>query len=260
MRPMSLKLSIEQEESVREAVAGLDNGTYRICEKVDNQWTTNQWLKKAVLTYFRTEKMVKMEAGFLSFADKIPLKSWEVDSGVRVVPHALVRHGAFVEKGAVLMPSYINIGARVSRGTLVDTWATIGSCAQIGENCHVSGGVGIGGVLEPVQANPVVVENNVFLGSRVILVEGVLVKEGAVLGAGVTLTSSTKIMDVTGPETVIHRGLVPENSVVIPGSYEKVFPAGKFNVPCALIIGKRKASTDKKTSLNNALREFDVPV
>ena len=247
-------------EVIEQVVAQLNSGALRVCEQEQGGWKVNQWAKKAILLYFRYKKMEKIENPPFSFYDKIPLKQWTGEEKVRVVPQALARYGSFVDEGAVLMPSYINIGAYVGKGTLVDTWATVGSCAQIGANVHLSGGVGIGGVLEPLQANPVIIEDNCFIGSRSILVEGVQVKTGAVIGAGVTITGSTKIFDVSEGTQKEYRGFVPENSVVIPGSLEKEFPAGKFHVPCALIIGKRKASTDEKTSLNDALRDFQVPV
>lgn len=250
----------EMIESIKMAIHLLDSGKIRTAEKVEDEWQVNEWAKKAVLLYFKIKKMKVFEAGDLKFFDKIPLKTWQGSEGVRVVPHAVVRKGAFVEPGAVLMPSYVNIGAYVASGTLVDTWATVGSCAQIGKNVHLSGGVGIGGVLEPLQATPVIIEDDAFIGSRCIVVEGVVVETGAVLGAGVTLTASTKIIDVTGEQEKILKGRVPANSVVIPGTIEKEFPAGKYNVPVALIIGKRKESTDKKTSLNQVLREFSVDV
>ncbi len=246
--------------SVHEAIQRLDTGKARICEKIDGSWVTHSWLKKSVLLYFRVMKMQVIEAGELKFFDKIPLKQWDGSEGVRVVPHALVRKGAFIEKGAILMPSYVNIGAHVSSGSMIDTWATVGSCAQIGKNVHLSGGVGIGGVLEPVQANPVIIEDNCFIGSRCIVVEGAIVEYGAVLGAGVTITASTKIIDVTKEKETLYTGRIPANSVVIPGSRVKKFPAGEYGVPCALIIGERKESTDKKTSLTEALRDFDVSV
>ena len=248
-------------EVIEQAISQLNQGKLKVSEKADNGgWVVNQWEKKAILLYFRYKKMEKINNPPFSFYDKIPLKQWSGDEKVRVVPQALARYGSFIDEGAVLMPSYINIGAYVGKGTLVDTWATVGSCAHIGANVHLSGGVGIGGVLEPLQANPVIIEDNCFIGSRCILVEGVQVKQGAVIGAGVTITGSTKIFDVSEATQKEYRGFVPENSVVIPGSMEKQFPAGKFNVPCALIIGKRKASTDEKTSLNDALRDFQVPV
>ena len=246
--------------SIEQTIAALDQGKLKICEKVGSEYQTHQWMKKAILLYFRIKKLHPIKAGDLEFFDKIPLKTWSPEMGVRVVPAALARYGAFLEPGVIMMPSYVNIGAHVGSGTMVDTWATVGSCAQIGKNVHLSGGVGIGGVLEPLQANPVIVEDNCFLGSRAIVVEGVILEEGAVLGAGVTLTASTKILDVTGPEVKIYQGRVPANSVVIPGSMPKKFPAGEYGVPCALIIGKRKPSTDLKTSLNDALRDFQVSV
>jgi 2,3,4,5-tetrahydropyridine-2-carboxylate N-succinyltransferase len=220
----------------------------------------NEWVKKAVILYFPIQKMETIEVGPFEFHDKIALKTGHQEAGVRVVPHAIARHGSFLESGVIMMPSYVNIGAYVGSGTMVDTWATVGSCAQIGKNVHLSGGVGIGGVLEPIQAAPVIIEDDAFLGSRSIVVEGVRVGKEAVLGANVVLTMSTRIIDVTGPEPVEMKGYVPERSVVIPGTYPKEFPAGTYNVPCALIIGKRKASTDQKTSLNDALREFNVAV
>lgn len=250
----------ENKEIVFEAIDLLDTGKARICEKKEGQWIVNDWLKKAVLLYFRAMDMKTIHAGDLQFYDKIPLKKWDETIGVRVVPHALVRKGAYVERGAVLMPSYVNIGAYVGAGSMVDTWATVGSCAQIGKNVHLSGGVGIGGVLEPLQASPVIIEDECFIGSRCIIVEGAVIETGAVLGAGVTVTASTKIVDVTGPEEVVYTGRVPARSVVIPGTRTKKFAAGEFGVPCALIIGQRKASTDEKTSLTDALRDFNVSV
>jgi len=247
------------EHAVREALGQLDQGHLRTAEPSADGWQVNEWVKKAVILYFPIQKMEKLETGIFEFYDKIPLKKNYDELGVRIVPHAIARYGAYVSKGVVMMPSYVNIGAYVDHGTMVDTWATVGSCAQIGKQVHLSGGVGIGGVLEPLQAKPVIVENGVFIGSRCVLVEGVQVKKEAVLGANVTLTGSTKIIDVTGSDPVYHEGVVPERSVVIPGSYTKSFPAGDYNVPCALIIGQRKASTDQKTSLNVTLREFDVP-
>lgn len=246
--------------TIEEALQALDSGQLKVSEKRDGQWQVNQWVKKAILLYFRLKKIEKISCPPFSYLDKIPLKQWRGDEGVRVVPQALARYGSFIDQGAVLMPSYVNIGASVGPGTMVDTWATVGSCASIGARVHLSGGVGIGGVLEPLQANPVIVEDDCFIGSRCILVEGVLVKEGAVLGAGVTITGSTKILDVTGSEVVEYKGVVPERSVVIPGSMDKKFAAGTFQVPCALIIGQRKPSTDLKTSLNDTLREFNVSV
>lgn len=247
-------------ESIRKVISYLDEGTLRVAEPTANGWQVNEWVKKAVVLYFPIQKMETIEAGALEFHDKIPLKKGYKEKGIRVVPHAVARHGAFISKGTILMPSYINIGAYVDEGTMVDTWATVGSCAQIGKNVHLSGGVGIGGVLEPLQAAPVIIEDGAFIGSRCIVVEGVRVGKEAVLGANVVLTMSTKIIDVTGNTAVEMKGYVPERSVVIPGSYTKEFSAGKYNVPCALIIGKRKESTNKKTSLNDALREYDVAV
>lgn len=245
-------------KDVSDVIRELDHGTQSVVEKSAGGFQVNTRAKKAILLHFRLQKMELIEVGPFHFVDKIPLKKWNGKEGVRVVPHALVREGAFVESGAILMPSYVNIGARVGSGTMVDTWATVGSCAFIGKNVHLSGGVGIGGVLEPVQASPVIVEDNVFVGSRAILVEGVHIEEGAVIGAGVTITGSTKIIDVTGKDPVVLKGRVPKNSVVIPGTTEKIFPAGRFGVPCALIIGQRKESTNLKTSLTDALRDFDV--
>ena len=247
-------------EAIQELVSLLDKGTIRVAEKVDDKWIVNDWVKKCVILYFPIQKMETIEVGPFEFHDKIPLKRHYKDLGVRVVPHAIARHGSFLEKGVILMPSYVNIGAYVGSGTMVDTWATVGSCAQIGKNVHLSGGVGIGGVLEPVQAAPVVIEDDCFIGSRCIVVEGVRVEKEAVLGANVVLTMSTKIIDVTGEQPIEYRGVVPERSVVIPGSITKTFLAGDFQVPCALIIGKRKPSTDLKTSLNDALRDFSVSV
>ncbi len=245
---------------IEEVVAMLDRGSLRVAEKKGSQWLVNDWVKKAVVLYFPLQKMQTMEVGPFEFHDKIPLKKGYQEMGVRVVPHAIARHGAYLEKGVVMMPSYVNIGAWVGSGTMVDTWATVGSCAQIGRNVHLSGGVGIGGVLEPVQAAPVIIEDHCFIGSRCIVVEGVYIEEEAVLGANVVLTASTKILDVSGEETVDMQGRIPKRSVVIPGSIPKKFPAGTYHVPCALIIGKRKESTDRKTSLNQALREHQVAV
>ncbi|MGH8901656.1 MAG: 2,3,4,5-tetrahydropyridine-2,6-dicarboxylate N-succinyltransferase [Egibacteraceae bacterium] len=252
------------EPSVREAVAAaldlLDQGKARIAEKVGDTWVVYEWLKRAILLSFRQRDMQTVEVGPFEYRDKVPLKRGYADAGVRVVPPAVVRHGAFVEAGAVLMPSYVNIGARVGSGTMVDTWATVGSCAQIGRNVHLAGGVGIGGVLEPPGARPVIIEDDVFVGSRCIVVEGVVVEEGAVLGALTVLTASMPIIDVTGEQPITGRGRVPARSVVIPATRPKQFPAGEYQVPCALIIGRRSASTDRKVSLNDALREHDVPV
>jgi len=238
----------------------LDKGKLRCAEPQGHNWIVNDWVKKAVILYFPTRKMETFEVGPLEFHDKMALKHNYAELGVRVVPHAVARYGAYLAKGVILMPSYVNIGAYVDSGTMVDTWATVGSCAQIGKDVHLSGGVGIGGVLEPVQAAPVIIEDGCFVGSRCIVVEGIRVGKEAVLGANVVLTASTKIIDVTGEKPIEYKGYVPSRSVVIPGSYTKKYAAGDYNVPCALIIGQRKASTDLKTSLNNALREFDVAV
>ncbi len=247
-------------QSIKEIIESLDKGQLRIAEKKDNQWVVNEWIKKSVILYFQICDMKTLEVGPFEYYDKIPIKKNYENLGVRVVPQAIARYGAFLEKGVVLMPSYVNIGAYVGAGTMVDTWATVGSCAQIGKNVHLSGGVGIGGVLEPIQASPVIIEDGCFVGSRCIIVEGVHVEEEAVLGANVVLTQSTKIIDVTSETPVEYRANIPARSVVIPGSYSKTFPAGTYQVPCALIIGKRKPSTDLKTSLNNALREHNVAV
>ncbi len=248
------------QETIREVVALLDAGELRVAEPVSDGWQVNEWVKKAVVMYFPIQKMETQEVGIFEYHDKIPLKTGYKEKGIRVVPHAVARHGSYISSGTILMPSYVNIGAYVDEGTMVDTWATVGSCAQIGKNVHLSGGVGIGGVLEPLQASPVIIEDDVFVGSRCIVVEGVHVEKEAVLGAGVVLTMSTKIIDVTGDEPIEMKGRVPARSVVIPGSYKKQFPAGEFNVPCAMIIGQRKASTNKKTSLNDALRDNEVAV
>lgn len=250
----------ESQASIREVIRQLDLGELRVAEPTENGWKVNEWVKKAVVMYFPIQKMETIEVGPFEFHDKMPLKKGYAEKGVRVVPHAVAREGAFIASGVILMPSYVNIGAYVDSGTMVDTWATVGSCAQIGKNVHLSGGVGIGGVLEPLQAAPVIIEDDAFIGSRCIVVEGVRVGKEAVLGANVCLTMSTKIIDVTGDSPIETKGYVPERSVVIPGSYTKKFPAGEFQVPCALIIGKRKESTDKKTSLNDALRENNVAV
>ncbi len=247
-------------KAVEETIAKLDRGELRVAEKVGEEWVTHAWVKQAILLYFGLRKMETIEVGPFEFHDKIPLKKDLASAGVRVVPPGTVRYGAFVDRGAVVMPGYVNIGARVGAGTMVDTWATVGSCAQIGRDVHLSGGVGIGGVLEPPAASPVIIEDGAFVGSRVVVVEGVRVGAEAVLGAGVVLTSSTAILDVSGPSVVEHRGFVPPRSVVIPGMRTKKFPAGEFGVPCALIIGQRSASTDRKLSLNQALRDFTVPV
>lgn len=246
--------------AIREVIALLDAGTLRVAEPTANGWQVNEWVKKAVVMYFPIQKMETWEAGIFEYHDKMLLKTGYAEKGIRVVPPATARYGAYISKGVILMPSYVNIGAYVDEGTMVDTWATVGSCAQIGKDVHLSGGVGIGGVLEPLQAAPVIIEDGAFIGSRCIVVEGVHVGKEAVLGANVCLTASTKIIDVTGAEPKEYKGFVPERSVVIPGSYTKSFAAGDYQVPCALIIGTRKPSTDLKTSLNNALREYDVAV
>jgi 2,3,4,5-tetrahydropyridine-2-carboxylate N-succinyltransferase len=254
---------LQQEEvklAIRRVITLLDEGKLRVAEPKGSDWQVNEWVKKAVILYFPIQQMQTIEVGPLEFHDKIPLKKNYAKLGVRVVPHAIARHGSFLEAGVIMMPSYVNIGAYVGAGTMVDTWATVGSCAQIGRDVHLSGGVGIGGVLEPVQAAPVIIEDNCFIGSRCIVVEGIRVRKEAVLGANVVLTASTKIIDVTGPEPREHKGEVPERAVVIPGCYSKQFAAGEYQVPCALIIGTRKESTDKKTSLNDALRDNGVNV
>jgi 2,3,4,5-tetrahydropyridine-2-carboxylate N-succinyltransferase len=250
----------EYQNYICNVIEKLDLGQLRVAYKDSGKWIVNEWVKKAVILYFPIRKMETIEVGPFEFHDKIPLKKNYAQLGVRVVPHAIARYGSFIEKGVILMPSYVNIGAFVGAGTMVDTWATVGSCAQIGQNVHLSGGVGIGGVLEPVQAAPVIIEDNCFIGSRCIVVEGVRIETQAVLGANVVLTQSTRIIDVSGSVPIEHRGIVPKRSVVIPGTFTKRFPAGDYQVPCALIIGKRKASTNLKTSLNEALREYDVAV
>lgn len=250
----------ETEDAILAVIEAIDKGELRCAEPSKDGWLVNEWVKKAVILNFAVQKMETIEVGPFEFRDKIALKRDYAKQGIRVVPHAIARYGSHIAKGVVLMPSYVNIGAYVDSGTMVDTWATVGSCAQIGKNVHLSGGVGIGGVLEPIQASPVIIEDNCFIGSRSIIVEGVHVKSEAVIGAGVTLTQSTKIIDVSGDEPIEYRGEVPSRSVVIPGSIPKTFKAGTFNVNCALIIGKRKESTDKKTSLNNVLRDFNVAV
>ncbi len=247
-------------QAIREVIDLLDSGELRVAEPSGDGWQVNEWVKKAVVLYFPIQQMETLEAGIFEYHDKIPLKRNYEEKGIRVVPNAVARHGAYISSGTILMPSYVNIGAYVDEGTMVDTWATVGSCAQIGKNVHLSGGVGIGGVLEPLQASPVIIEDGAFIGSRCIVVEGVRIGKEAVLGANVVLTMSTKIIDVTGEEPFETKGFVPERSVVIPGSYTKKFNAGEYNVPCALVIGKRKESTDKKTSLNDALREYDVAI
>jgi len=248
-------------EAVEEVIARLDRGTLRVATpEAPGRWVTHAWVKQAILLYFGLRPMQRHTLPPFEFFDKIPLKQGLEEAGVRVVPPGTVRYGAFVERGAIVMPGYVNIGAYVGAGTMVDTWATVGSCAQIGKDCHLSGGVGIGGVLEPPGAPPVIVEDGCFIGSRAIIVEGVLVEREAVIGAGVALTASTVIFDVTGSEPVELRGRIPARSVVIPGTRPKRFPAGEFQIPCALVIGRRSESTDKKTSLNAALRDFGVAV
>ncbi len=256
--------SLLQNDKIKQTISNvieqLDKGKVRIAEKSESGWKVNEWLKKAVILYFPIQPMEEIDSYPFQYNDKIKLKSNLKEAGIRVVPGAVTRYGAFIASGVIVMPSFVNIGAYVDEGTMVDTWATVGSCAQIGKNVHLSGGVGIGGVLEPVQASPVIIEDNCFIGSRCIVVEGVIVEQQAVLGANVVLTQSTKIIDVSGKEPVEYKGRVPAGSVVIPGTYNKKFPAGDYNVSCALIIGKRKASTDMKTSLNQALREYNISV
>jgi 2,3,4,5-tetrahydropyridine-2-carboxylate N-succinyltransferase len=264
----SLLKEQKTQEAIRYVIHQLDQGHLRVAEPIatpsnpetDGKWQVNDWIKKAVILYFPIAQMEVIEVGPFEFHDKIPLKRNFAEQGVRVVPHAIARYGSFLEPGVIMMPSYVNIGAYVGSGSMVDTWATVGSCAQIGSNVHLSGGVGIGGVLEPPQATPTIIEDNAFIGSRSIVVEGVHVEREAVLGANVVITQSTRIIDVTGPEPIIYKGRVPARSVVIPGSYTKQFSAGEYQVACALIIGERKESTDKKTSLNSALREYNVAV
>ena len=256
----SLLENPENQVAIHKVIESLDKGELRVAEPTNDGWQVNEWVKKAVILFFPIAAMETIEVGPFEFHDKIPLKTDYKEKGIRVVPHAIARYGAFLNRGVIMMPSYVNIGAYVDSGTMVDTWATVGSCAQIGKNVHLSGGVGIGGVLEPVQASPVIIEDDCFIGSRCIVVEGVHVKKEAVLGANVVLTGSTKIIDVSGDEPVEYKGIVPERSVVIPGTMNKQFNAGEYGVPCALIIGKRKESTDKKTSLNDALRTHDVAV
>lgn len=250
----------EVKNNIRKVIHLLDEGALRVAEPTTNGWQVNEWIKKAVVMYFPIQKMKIQEVGIFEYHDKIPLKKGYKEKGIRVVPHAVARYGAYISEGTILMPSYVNIGSYVDKGTMIDTWATVGSCAQIGKNVHLSGGVGIGGVLEPLQAAPVIIEDDCFIGSRCIVVEGVRVEKEAVLGANVVLTASTKIIDVTGKKPIELKGRVPARSVVIPGSYKKQFPAGEYNVPCAMIIGKRKESTNKKTSLNEALRDNEVAV
>jgi 2,3,4,5-tetrahydropyridine-2-carboxylate N-succinyltransferase len=247
--------------AIEKTIAHLDRGELRVAERSsDGDWVTITWVKQAILLYFAIREMQRIEIGPFEFHDKIPLKKNLHEAGVRVVPPGVVRYGAFLERGAILMPGYVNIGAYVGAGTMVDTWATVGSCAQVGRDCHLAGGVGIGGVLEPPSARPVIIEDGVFVGSRAVIVEGMLVQREAVIGAGVVLTASTAILDVSGSKVVELRGRIPERSVVIPGIRQKTFPAGEFGIPCALIIGKRSETTDKKVSLNEALRDFAVPV
>ncbi|MAE15417.1 MAG: 2,3,4,5-tetrahydropyridine-2,6-dicarboxylate N-succinyltransferase [Crocinitomicaceae bacterium] len=246
--------------SIETVINSLDKGEIRVAEKINNEWVTHEWIKKAVVLYFPTRKMQTIEIGPFEFHDKMKLKSDYSNKGVRVVPHAIARYGSFIGKNVIMMPSYVNIGAYVDSGTMVDTWATVGSCAQIGKNVHLSGGVGIGGVLEPLQASPVIIEDNAFIGSRCIIVEGARVGKEAVLGANVVITKSTKIIDVTHSKPVEYKGYVPERKVVIPGTYKKSFKSGDYQVPCALIIGERKESTDLKTSLNQVLREHNLTV
>jgi 2,3,4,5-tetrahydropyridine-2-carboxylate N-succinyltransferase len=259
----SLLVTPDGQSAVEGTVAALDRGELRVAsppEKEGEAWVTHAWIKQAILLFFAVRKMQTIRLDPFEYADKVPLKKDFDAAGVRVVPPAVARYGSFLEPGVIMMPSYVNIGARVGSGTMVDTWATVGSCAQIGRDCHLAGGVGIGGVLEPPSAQPVIVEDGVFVGSRAVIVEGMLVEREAVIGAGVVLTSSTVIIDVTGPKPVEHRGRIPARSVVIPGVRTKNFPAGEYGVPCALIIGQRTPSTDRKVSLNQALRDFGVPV
>lgn len=252
------KIDLKHHKWIQKTITLIENGKIRVARKQNNKWIINEWVKKAILLYFKIQEIQTIEIGPFEFHDKIPLKNDFKNKNIRVVPHAIVRYGSFVNKNVVLMPSYVNIGAYIDSGTMIDTWATIGSCAQIGKNVHISGGVGIGGVLEPIQSSPVIIEDNCFIGSRCIIVEGVKINKEAVIGAGVVLTSSTKIIDVSGSKKVYYHAEIPERSVVIPGTYKKEFKAGEFFVPCALIIGKRKESTNKKTSLNAVLRDFEI--
>lgn len=256
----NLLSQVDIQASIRKVIDKLDKGELRVAQPNGSEWIVNEWIKKAVILYFSIQKLSLIESNPFTFYDKVPLKKNFKELGVRVVPHGIARYGSYLAKGVILMPSYVNIGAYVDEETMVDTWATVGSCAQIGKHVHLSGGVGIGGVLEPIQASPVIIEDNCFIGSRCIIVEGVRVGKEAVLGANVVLTQSTKIIDVSDEKQIEYKGYVPERSVVIPGSYAKKFPAGEFQVPCALIIGKRKESTDRKTTLNDVLREFNVSV
>jgi 2,3,4,5-tetrahydropyridine-2-carboxylate N-succinyltransferase len=245
---------------IEEAIALLDRGTIRVAEPTGDEWVVHEWVKKAILLYFRLRKVEPMEVGGLQFLDKIPVKSDYAERGVRVVPPGVARYGSFLSEGVVLMPGYVNIGAWVGPGTMVDTWATVGSCAQIGADVHLAGGVGIGGVLEPPQAAPVIVEDGAFIGSRAVIVEGVRIGEGAVIAPNVVLSASVPVIDVTGPEPVEYRGVVPPRKVVLPGVRDKHYPSGTYGLPCALIVGERSASTDRKTSLNDVLREFEIAV
>tara|TARA_Y100000385_G_scaffold53124_1_gene50473 strand:- start:30402 stop:31217 length:816 start_codon:yes stop_codon:yes gene_type:complete len=247
-------------KSIDDVISKLDSGDVRVSEKIGGQWFVNEWIKKAVIMHFPSKESKTLKAGPMEFHDKLKLKTEYAKKGIRVVPHAVARYGAFIDRDVILMPSYVNIGAYIGTRTMIDTWATVGSCAQIGSDVHISGGVGIGGVLEPIQASPVIIENGCFIGSRSIIVEGVQIGKEAVLGANVVLTASTKIFDVSSKEKIEFKGEIPSRSVVIPGSTLKSFPAGDFQVPCALIIGKRKKSTNLKTSLNDALRDFNVAV
>jgi len=243
---------------VEAAIAALDRGDVRVAEKDSDGWVVNEWVKKAILLYFRVRKVEPMDVGGLHFLDKIPVKTDYADRGVRVVPPGVARYGSYLGEGVILMPAFVNIGAWVGPRTMVDTWATVGSCAQVGADVHLSGGVGIGGVLEPPQARPVIVEDGAFIGSRAVIVEGVIVGEGAVIAPNVVLSASVPVIDVTGPEPVEHRGYVPPRAVVLPGTRSKEYPAGRYDLPCALIVGTRTASTDLKTSLNDVLREFEI--
>ena len=256
----SLDLPKDKVTIVEEVISALDRGLIRVASPVKDEWMVHDWIKKSILLYFKIKKLKPINSGDISYFDKIDTKKNYEESGIRVVPPGIVRYGAYCEPGVIIMPGYVNIGAYVGSGTMVDTWATIGSCAQVGSNVHISGGVGIGGVLEPPSAMPVIIEDHAFIGSRCIVVEGVRISQGAVLGANVTITSSTPIIDVTGDEPIEYKGIVPENSVVISGTRSKKFPSGTYQTTCALIIGKRKESTDKKTSLNDVLRTFEVEV
>lgn len=260
LKEQSQKLEDKHVVAIKEVIDLLDKGQFRVAELLESGWQVNEWVKKAVILYFTIQQSKKIDLGEIEYYDKIDLKKDFSSLGVRVVPSAVARYGSFISRGVILMPSFVNIGAYIGENTLIDTWATVGSCAQIGKNVHISGGVGIGGVLEPLQSLPVIIEDNCFIGSRCIIVEGVRISEEAVLGANVTITSSTKIIDVSGSNPVEYQSYIPPRSVVIPGSYTKSFPAGSYQVACALIIGKRKLSTDKKTSLNQALRDFKISI